>query len=89
MTEYTLKYPIIDGGSEIKTINLKRPKIKDQLAVEGIKDPVEQEITLCSRLTGLDKALIGEMDLYDYKCMQELLKDFLSPDKNTGGSDKQ
>lgn len=89
MTEYNLKYPIINGGREIKTVTLKRPKIKDQLAVEGIKDPVEQEITLCSRLTGLDKDLIGEMDLYDYKCMQELLKDFLLGGKSTGGSDKQ
>lgn len=60
-----------------KTINMRKPKVRDLRAVANIKNEMEQEIQLISNLTGLSTDEIDDMDFADYKKLQEKLKDFL------------
>jgi len=78
MTTITLTEKITVDNKDIQEITLRRPKVRDRLAVErmGLSD-AEKEVALIANLADLPKETIEELDLADYNKIQEVLQDFL------------
>lgn len=71
MTKIKLDYPIETPTGKVAEITLNRPKAKDLRAVTNIQDEAEREFQLFARLTGLMLEDLEELDLSDYRKIQE------------------
>jgi hypothetical protein len=77
MNEITLDYPIFFEGRNLAKLTVRRPKVSDVTAAKkSKKDEAEQEVALIAALTGLPPAAIEDLDLADYKKLQEVLSGF-------------
>jgi len=78
MTTITLTEKITVDNKDIQKITLRRPKVRDRLAVERMgQSDAEKEVALIANLADLPKETIEELDLADYNKIQEVLQDFL------------
>jgi len=78
MTTITLTEKITVDNKDIQEITLRRPKVRDRLAVERMgQSDAEKEVALIANLADLPKETIEELDLADYNKIQEVLQDFL------------
>ena len=78
MTTITLTEKITVDNKDIHEIKLRRPKVRDRLAVERMgQSDAEKEVALIANLADLPKETIEELDLADYNKIQEVLQDFL------------
>lgn len=59
-------------------VSMRRPKVKDQLAVDHIKSSGEQEVHLIANLTMQTVEQISDLWVDDYLLFQDQLKSFLS-----------
>jgi hypothetical protein len=64
--------------SDGRVIKMRKPKVRDMRMVADIENEIEKEIKLISNLTNLTFDELDEMDLDDYKKLQEALMGFLS-----------
>jgi hypothetical protein len=79
MTTVKLTSPIKIDGKEVNEINLRRPKVRDRLAVERSNfSDAEKEVQLIANLAELPIDVIEDIDLADYAKLQRALSDFLS-----------
>lgn len=77
MTEIELEYPIDFEGGKLKSVTLRRPKVGDVVkARKGLKDEADQEVAIIAKLSGLPPAAIEDLDISDYKKIQEVLSGF-------------
>jgi hypothetical protein len=74
----SLTFPIIIDGVEVKSLNLRRPKVKDQLAAQSGGSEMEREVNLFANLTEQTPETIKDLDLKDYQSLQEGFASFLS-----------
>lgn len=74
-----LKHTIVVDGTTYTSLSLRRPKVRDLLhaAKLGGTD-AEQEINQFAALAGVAPKVIEELDLVDYKALQEKVQAFLS-----------
>jgi hypothetical protein len=74
-----LDHPVTLPDRELTEVTLRRIKVKDHLSArrQGADD-AEREVILLSRISGLNREDIGELDMSDYFKLQEVLADFLS-----------
>ncbi|PIR37723.1 MAG: hypothetical protein COV35_08555 [Alphaproteobacteria bacterium CG11_big_fil_rev_8_21_14_0_20_39_49] len=80
METIKLFQPITVANSTYETLNLRRPKVRDRLAVERMKKTdAEKEITMIANLAEVSTDVIEELDLADYAKVQKVLQDFLEP----------
>ncbi len=80
MQTVTLFVPVTISGTTYETINIRRPKVRDRLAVERMKKTdAEREIALIANLAEISVDVIEELDLADYGKVQEVLQGFLLP----------
>lgn len=70
----------LNNGTVVK---MRRPKVKDTLAVADISNVGEQEVALIANLTMQTVEDISELYLDDYALLQNELKRFLSPKKKS------
>lgn len=78
MTTINLTEKITVDNKDIQEITLRRPKVRDRLAVERMgQSDAEKEVALIANLADLPKETIEELDLADYNKIQEVLQDFL------------
>ncbi len=61
-----------------KTIEMRRPKVKDMNLIKDIKDDLEREQALIMNLAELSKDELEDMDIYDYTLLQKELVGFTS-----------
>jgi len=76
--DITLQYPVQVDGVELKSIKIRRPKVRDMLAASktaGQDD--EKELQLFSNLCELPPETIKDLDIADYAKLQETFKGFL------------
>ena len=87
-TVVKLEYPITSGAQLIQEITLRRPKVKDSLAVQKAGGTeAEQEVRLVANLASLAPSDVEEIDAADYARVQAVLTRFFSPaPKNSGKS---
>ena len=80
MHKIKLNEPIKIDGISISELTLRRPKVRDRLAVERLgTNDAEKEVALIANLADLPKDAVEELDLADYAKIQEALQGFLLP----------
>ncbi|GFR20643.1 phage tail tube protein FII [Trichonephila clavata] len=80
MQTITLNNPITVDGISVSELTVRRPKVRDYLAIERLNgSDLSKEVTLTANLTSVAKEVIEELDIADYVKVQEVLKDFFSP----------
>ncbi len=78
MQTITLIEPITVNGTIYDQLNIRRPKVRDRLAVERMKkSEAEKEIVMIANLAEVDAKVIEELDLADYAKIQGIFADFL------------
>jgi hypothetical protein len=81
-----LDYPVKAHGVEVKSLQMRRPKVRDQLSVEKDKaSDAEREVRLFANLTEQEPETIMDLDMKDYGKLQEAYKGFLSSAPRTPG----
>ncbi len=81
MTEIVLKHPVkLATGKTLDKIILRRPKVRDLKAAQRAWDkPEDQELALLAMLAGITPEDLEELDLADYKAVQEAFRGMLDP----------
>lgn len=80
MVKIKLAVPIEVDGVKVTELSMRRPKVRDRLAVEykGAKSDFEKEILMIANLVGVPREAIEEIDCGDYMHIQSELSNFLS-----------
>lgn len=79
MSTIEIKYPISVDGVKVKSLKLRRPKVRDMLSVEsGQITDAEKEINLFANLCEVTPEALMELDMSDYAKLQKAYQDFLS-----------
>ena len=74
----TLQYPIEVDGVEYTELNMRRLKVRDQLAAKKVKgDDAVQEVHLFANLCEVKPDVIEALDIKDYRAIQEVFRTFL------------
>lgn len=82
MTTVELNNPITVEGILVSELTLRRPKVRDRLAVERMSNnDAEKEVALIANLASISREAVEELDLADYSKIQGVLQDFLSQQK--------
>jgi hypothetical protein len=80
MHKIKLNEPIKIDGVSISELTLRRPKVRDRLAVERLgTNDAEKEVALIANLADIPKDAVEDLDLADYAKIQEALQGFLLP----------
>lgn len=76
MAEICLKYPVkLASGKALAKLELRRAKVADlREASRGSAAPEDQEVALLARLSGLLPEDVLELDLADYKVLQDAFR---------------
>ena len=70
--------PITVNGTTYENLRIRRPKVRDRLAVERMKkSEAEKEIFMIANLAEVEPEVIEELDLADYAKIQGVFADFL------------
>ena len=79
MTEICLKYPVqLASGKTLDKLTLRRAKVADlREASRGAASQEDQEVALLARLSGLLPEDVLELDLADYKVLQDAFRGML------------
>ncbi len=76
-----LKYPIPIDGIETAALQMRRPKVRDQVLVDKAtmvgKSAAEKEVLLFANLCEVAPEAMQELDMADYKKLQETYGSFL------------
>ncbi len=77
-TDIPLDYPITIDGVEVKSLKMRRPKVRDMIAsTKGQSGNEAKEVKLFANLCEVTEKDINELDLADYKKLQDTFNDFL------------
>jgi hypothetical protein len=80
MQKIKLTETIKIDGVIISELTLRRPKVRDRLAVERLgNSDAEKEVALIANLADIPKDAVEDLDLADYAKIQETLQGFLLP----------
>ncbi|MEO5338638.1 MAG: phage tail assembly protein [Magnetospirillum sp. WYHS-4] len=72
-----LDFPIAMGnGATYTELTIRRQKVKDDLEIAAFPTAAEKEVVLFTRLAGVDREVIEEMDKSDYGKFQDLVMGF-------------
>lgn len=79
MSEICLKYPVqLASGKVLDKLTLRRAKVADlREASRGGASQEDQEVALLARLSGLLPEDVLELDLADYKALQDAFRGML------------
>lgn len=79
MNEICLKYPVqLASGKMLDKVALRRAKVADlREASRGAASQEDQEVALLARLSGLLPEDVLELDLADYKVLQDAFRGML------------
>lgn len=79
MSEICLKYPVkLASGKALDKLTLRRAKVADlREASRGGASQEDQEVALLARLSGLLPEDVLELDLADYKALQDAFRSML------------
>ena len=84
-TKVELIAPLMIDGKAVDALYVRRPKVKDLLEVnrQALKDDVESDLAMLGRLTGFDPPVLEDLDLGDYRRLEEVFSGFLSFEPET------
>ncbi|EDM3689381.1 phage tail assembly protein [Salmonella enterica subsp. enterica serovar Infantis] len=83
---YTLKHPYTTAaGQKLHTLTLHRLRVKDIRSARSVsKDPAEWDEPLIAAMTGLVPEDLSDMDLQDYRALQERFQQMYGVDGQPG-----
>ncbi len=85
-TEIQLQYPVEVDGVRYEGLKLRRPRVRDMLAADkSNSSESDKETRMFANLCEVAPAFIEELDLADYRNVQEVYKGFLSSAQRTQG----
>lgn len=74
-----LDFPVTYNGETISTLNMRRPKVRDQRVVNKCNgDELDVDIKMFTILCEVAEAVIDDMAPTDFKKLQDAFSDFLS-----------
>lgn len=69
--------PLKFTGGEIREVSMREPKVKDMKAIDAIDGgDLEKEITMISRLTGINIEDLDTLGIKNYKKLQDKYASF-------------
>ncbi len=75
--KYVLSYPVNTDSKEIKELEIRRPKLRDQLIANKSGESAEdKEVKLLSLLCSVDEEVIHDLDMIDFFKIQEQITNF-------------
>jgi hypothetical protein len=73
-----LVHPVMSAGVELRSLSMRRPKVRDQLAVDRDKrSEAEKEVRLFANLCEVAPETIEDLDMADYAKLQETYRVFI------------
>lgn len=76
-TKLELLFPVTINGAAYQSLNIRRSKVKDRLAVSKLNlSDEEREIRLLSNLCEVAPEVLQELDEKDYQALQRAYLDF-------------
>lgn len=63
-------------GEQFSSLEVRAPRVRDQLLAQKEKDPADQDIVFFANLCAVDRGVIELLDLRDYAQVQEAAKKF-------------
>lgn len=76
-TAITLDYPIQIDGTEVRVLQIRRPKVRDQVLAGKLGGTEEdKEIRLFANLCEIAPENIEDLDMCDYKKLQDAYRGF-------------
>jgi hypothetical protein len=73
-----LTYPVIINGRMTESLDMRRPRVGDLLSVQNEKTQEIKELKLFANLCEVEPSALEQLDLLDYKKVQEAYSGFLS-----------
>ena len=73
----TLNHPITIDGAEVKSLSLRRAKVRDLQAVEKISGDISKTAALAANLAEVSPDAFSEMDAADFTRVSEVIEGFL------------
>lgn len=87
METITLNHPITVSGVEMKSLQLRRPKVRDRLIVDKLAaSDAEKEVLPVANLAEIPREAVEDMDLSDYLKVQKRLTDFFGSETGANSS---
>ena len=83
MTSIKLKHPITVDGHEVDTVNLRRPTVRDLLAIDKVSGTIAISVKMISNLAELTPEQVQTIDAQDFAAITRTFEDFLSPDQQS------
>jgi len=72
-----LSEPITVDGAEVRSLTMRRPKVRDQILAEKREGSnAEREVAMFANLCEVPEAAIQDLDLGDYFQLQEAYQGF-------------
>ena len=72
-----LSHPVVSDGTELRVLNLRRPKVRDVLLAAKIGGTEEEkEIRVLANLCEVAPDVVEELDMADYKKLQDGFRSF-------------
>lgn len=72
-----LSHPVVSDGTELRVLNLRRPKVRDVLLAAKIGGTEEEkEIRVLANLCEVAPDVVEELDMADYKRLQDGFRSF-------------
>ena len=72
-----LSHPVVSDGTELRVLNLRRPKVRDVLLAAKIGGTDEEkEIRVLANLCEVAPDVVEELDMADYKKLQDGYRSF-------------
>jgi hypothetical protein len=86
MNKIKLQFPVNIDGAEYSELTMRRSKVKDRLAVAGMKgSDEEKEIHLFANLCEVSPEVMQELDEVDYAAVQKVYMSFFGSAEMSGG----
>ena len=85
MKTIQLKHPIKVEGTEIDSLTIRRPKVRDLKVIDQTKGEVARGIALVATLCDIPEPSVNEMDAEDFQAVSEVVGNFLGVAPPTGG----
>ena len=81
-----LQYPIEANGETLTSLTLRRPKMGDMKAMDGVTGDVARQAALIGALAGIPPSSVDELDGEDFMTISSAVADFFGGALPTGGS---
>jgi len=82
--KYELEDPFSHEGTEIKSLEMRKPTWRDAKASDAIEGDAEKGEFMISSLTGIPPEALNDMSLADFQALGQIVEYFSTPKSGRG-----